>query len=207
MRRFGGLAAVGFAIALAFGVGLVGYVLGTHATPAASVTAAQPQPTDNARATAAHLVERVLANPTDTELLFSLGDLLYQMGEYQFAAAAMEKLLQLDPAHVPARLSLAAGLFNLGRLDEAEAAWRDVLKLDPDNLEALYDLGFLYLNQVPPDLDAAKEAWGEVLRIAPDSDVGRSIREQIELFEAAGPQSSAPAASGSPGASPLPKGP
>jgi tetratricopeptide (TPR) repeat protein len=188
------LAALAAAVALALTTGAAGYAAGARSSAVAGDPSPQPEATDNAQTSAAALVARVLANPADPELLFALGDLYYQMGEYQFAAAAMEKLLQLDPVHVPARLSLAAGLFNLGRLGEAEAQWKAVLEIDPQNVEAHYDLGFLYLNQVPPDLTAAKEAWGAVLRIAPDSDVGRSIRDQVELLEAAGPGSPAPRA-------------
>ena len=193
----------GLAVMSAAVIGIAGYGVGERSTAAANpVTPAASAPA-NAQGQIVWVTEQLQANPTDVALLQHQGDLYYQMGDYGFAAAAMEKIIAIDPTNVKARLALAAGMFNLGKMTEAEVQWRRVLVLDPDNLEAHYDLGFMYLNQVPPDLAKVKAEWGEVLRIAPDSDVAQSISEQMERLNAAPDVGSQPFPSAAP-ASPAP---
>jgi Flp pilus assembly protein TadD len=193
----------GLAAISAAAIGITGYGVGVRSPASANpVTPAASAPA-NAQGQIVWVTEQLQANPTDVALLQHQGDLYYQMGDYGFAAASMEKIIAIDPTNVKARLALAAGMFNLGKMTEAEVQWRQVLEIDPDNLEAHYDLGFMYLNQVPPDLEKVKTEWGEVLRIAPDSDVAQSISEQMHRLGAAPDVGSAPLPSAAP-ASPVP---
>lgn len=193
----------GVATISAVAIGVAGYGLGVRTTASANPVTPVASAPMTAQGQIVWVTEQLQANPTDIALLQHQGDLYYQMGDYGFAAASMEKIITIDPTNVKARLALAAGMFNLGRMTEAEVQWRRVLELDPDNLEAHYDLGFMYLNQVPPDLAKVKGEWGEVLRIAPDSDVAQSISEQMKRLSAAPDVGSQPLPSAAP-ASPAP---
>lgn len=193
----------GLAAMSAAAIGIAGYGVGERSTASANPVTPVASAPANAQGQIVWVTEQLQANPTDIALLQHQGDLYYQMGDYSFAAASMEKIIAIDPTNVKARLALAAGMFNLGKMTEAEGHWRRVLEIDPDNLEAHYDLGFLYLNQVPPDLAKVKAEWGEVLRIAPDSDVAQSISEQMKRLSAAPDVGSQPPSSAAP-ASPTP---
>jgi tetratricopeptide (TPR) repeat protein len=188
----------GLAAISAAAIGIAGYGLGERSTASANPVTPVASAPATAQGQIVWVTEQLQANPTDIALLQHQGDLYYQMGDYGFAAASMEKIIAIDPTNVKARLALAAGMFNLGRMTEAEGQWRRVLEVDPDNLEAHYDLGFMYLNQVPPDLAKVKAEWGEVLRIAPDSDVAQSISEQMQRLSAAPDMSSQPPSSAAP---------
>ena len=68
-----------------------------------------------------------------------------------------------------ARLALGAAKFNLGDVADAQRDWLRVIALDPENVEAYYDLGFLYLSEDPPDMARAKKMWRKVVELAPGS--------------------------------------
>ena len=72
--------------------------------------------------------------------------------DYATAADWESKVLVLDPTNATAMLGLGAAEFNQGNAAEAERQWRAVLAIDPQNLEAHYDLGFMYFSQNPPDV-------------------------------------------------------
>jgi tetratricopeptide (TPR) repeat protein len=193
----------GLAAMSAAAIGIAGYGVGQRSTASANPVTPVASAPANAQGQIVWVTEQLQANPTDVALLQHQGDLYYQMGDYGFAAASMEKIIAIDPTNVKARLALAAGMFNLGKLAEAEVQWRRVLEVDPDNLEAHYDLGFMYLNQVPPDVENVKASWGEVIRIAPDSDVAQSILEQMKRLSVAPDDGLQPPSSSGP-ASPAP---
>ncbi len=102
-----------------------------------------------------------------------------------------------------ARIALGAALFNLGKTDGAEEQWRAVLAVEPNNLEAHYDLGFMYLSLTPPDLANVRAEWGKVMTIAPDSDVAKTVATHLASLDAS-PAPSAASVGASGGPSPAP---
>jgi len=92
----------------------------------------------------------------------------------------------------------------------AKANWEAVLKLDAENVEAHYDLGYLYLNQAPPDIASMQREWNEVIRLAPGTDIANFVQQHFDAlagtsFDPAAspaPASSAPASSSAPSAAP-----
>ena len=86
-----------------------------------------------------------------------------------------------------ARLALGAAQFNLGDVADARRQWLRVIALDPKNVEAYYDLGFLYLSKDPPDMAAAKEMWRKVVEMAPPgSDVAKTVATHLKGLENSG---------------------
>ncbi len=59
------------------------------------------------------------------------------------ARAAYHHALDLDPAHVTARINLGRLLHTEGKLEGAESHYRDALRHDPGNALAWYNLGVL----------------------------------------------------------------
>jgi len=156
----------------------------------------------------AELMQKIQADPKDTASLQSLADIYYLAGDFETAGGFLEKVLTVDSNNVTARLALGAALFNLGKSDGAETQWRQVLAIEPDNLEAHYDLGFMYLSATPPDIANVKLEWNKVIAIAPGSDVAKTVATHLATLEASpapgasgAPASAAPAASAAPSAS------
>jgi tetratricopeptide (TPR) repeat protein len=203
-RRFPRILAVAAGLVVVVAVAIGVYQFGT---PAAASGPSGPSPSpvassglDEARVAA--LMARVQQDPKDTAALLELGDTFFQAGQYQAAVTWLDKLVALEPNNVRGRLALGAAQFNLGDDVAAEAHWTEVLKVDPDNVEAHYDLGFLYLNEDPPDLDGVQREWAEVVRLAPGTDIANVVQQHLDALVAQSPGPSAdPSAAPTAGAS------
>jgi cytochrome c-type biogenesis protein CcmH/NrfG len=98
----------------------------------------------------------------------------------------MEQALAIDPENVKARLALGAAMFNLGDDADARRHWLRVIAIDPGNVEAHYDLGFLYLSKDPPEMAEAKRMWRKVIELAPPgSPVTKTVATHLKGLEKA----------------------
>ena len=209
-----GAAAVVGVIAIAFaGFNLNGGtgVPPVNGTPA---PAAAASPAVDAAKVAA-LMQKVQADPKDVASLQALADLYYQASDFKNSGLFLEKVLAIDPNNMTGLLALGAVEFNLGDPAAAEKDWRAALVIDPKNVEAHYDLGFMYLSKNPADVANAKLEWGKVIEIDPNSDVAKTVATHLASLSSPAPSASgapasvAPAStapSASPAASPAPSG-
>jgi cytochrome c-type biogenesis protein CcmH/NrfG len=188
-------------IAAVLAIAVGGYSLGgggeataANASPAAtSVAPAVDQ------AKVGELMTAYQADPTNVETLMTLADEFYAGGLYDEASGWLDKVLALEPENTRALLARGAVAFNRGDTAAAETTWKQVVALDPDNVEAHYDLGFLYLNSATPDWAGLQREWNEVIRLDPESDLAKTVQAHLTSLEAA---SMLPSASGAPAASP-----
>ena len=188
-----GLAVVVVAVFVIYQLGATPPVTGAQATPAPTAAL------DEAKVAA--LMSRIQADPNDTAALLELGDAFFQAQDFTTSATWLAKLVDLEPNNVRGRLALGAALFNLGQSAEAEVQWLAVLDLEADNVEAHYDLGFLYLNETPPDYDGVQQQWSEVVRLAPGTEIADVVQQHLDALAA---QSAAPSTDASATPSPAP---
>lgn len=191
-RKVKALAVVAVAAVAAYGVYSTGRkpsVPGISGTPTDQSSAAAKQ-IDSAKVSA--LMQRISASPKDVSALQSLGDIYFQAGDYKTAGTWESKILAFAPKNVTALLALGACQFNLGDGTGAEKSWLTVLKLNPRQVEAHYDLGFLYLSKNPPEMAKVKKEWTTVVQIDPTSDVAKSVQAHLKSLDA---RSSAPSSS------------
>jgi Flp pilus assembly protein TadD len=182
-------------------IAAVGYNMGGTGTPAATQApvAAVPSAPALDEAAVADLMAKVQANPADTDSLLLLADEFYAVGQWSSAKTWLDKLLAVEPDSIRGLLAAGATSFNLGDFEAAETQWLRVVALDENNLEAHYDLGFLYLNAEPADLAAVAREWGRVVEIDPDSELARIVSTHLSALMPSPGASGAPA---SPAASP-----
>lgn len=189
----------GGAVVVLGAVLFVGYQLGQPSIPGLTGSPA-PQASgpviDQAQVTA--FMTRLAADASDTGALQGLANVYFAAGDFATASVWLDKLLAVAPNDVDALLGYGAAAYNLGKLDEAEEAWKKVLALEPDNVEAHYDLGFLYLAQEPPDYALVEQEWRRVVELDPDSEIAKTVAAHLQAIAALA--SGAP--SGTPGASP-----
>jgi tetratricopeptide (TPR) repeat protein len=136
-----------------------------------------------------------------------LGDEYYKVGDFGTAADWFAKVTGVEPDGVRGFLALGAANFNAGDLGAAETAWKRAAEIDDTNVEAHYDLGFLYLNRQPADMDAVKLHWTRVVELAPDSDVAKTVKAHLDAFAGMSPApgaTTAPGATAAPGATTAP---
>ncbi len=170
---FRNLALVGATVAA---IGLVA-VFGFNAggTSAAGI-GANPSPAPSAapsvaaldQALVAGLMQKIQANPNDADSLMALGDEYYRTSDFKTAGDFFTKVTAVEPTKVRGFLALGATAFNQGDSAGAEKAWKQAVSIDAKNVEAHYDLGFLYLNATPTDLAGVKSEWGQVVALSPE---------------------------------------
>lgn len=202
---FRNLALVGATIAAIGIVAVVGFNAG--GTSAASIGAGG-SPAPNAspatpvldQAAVAALMVKIQADPKDADSLMALGDQYYQTGDFKTAQDWYTKDTAVEPTAVRGFLALGASAFDQGDSGTALTAWTKVLALDDKNVEAYYDLGFLYLNQQPPDMAGVQREWTRVVQLDPNSDIATTVKAHLDALASAAPAS--PGASGAPGAVP-----
>jgi cytochrome c-type biogenesis protein CcmH/NrfG len=130
-----------------------------------------------ADAKAAPLLEKLKADPNNTDLLGQVGD-LYQ-GTHQFKAAAgyYDKALQIDPKNVGIHTQLASCLYYQGDIDGAISQLQQGLHYDPKDANSLFNLGIMKL-QGKKDTKGALAAWQLLLSSNPQLSADRRARVQ-----------------------------
>lgn len=81
------------------------------------------------------------------EMLYRQGNLLMDSEEFEKAAPAFERALQLNPAHTGSLNNLGICYFHLGRLAESERAFEAMLARDPKAASAYNGLGLVRIEQ------------------------------------------------------------
>ncbi len=196
LRRLGVVVAT---LAITVGVVVGVYEAGgggddSTANQAGATEAGALSPGDQARV--ARLMKKLDANPKDSASLVALGDIFFKAGDYKNAGSWMEQAVKRQPGSVKARLALGAAKFNLGDVPAARGEWERVVSLDSENVEAYYDLGFLYLSKQPPNMAKAKQMWRKVVELAPpESSVAKTVTTHLKSLENGEAGAAAPSSS------------
>jgi cytochrome c-type biogenesis protein CcmH/NrfG len=161
----------------------------------------------------ADLMAKLQANPKDVVTLMALADEFYAGGQFETSATWLDKVLAIEPENVQGLLARGAVFFNLNDMANAEKTWKQAAAIDPKNVEAHYDLGFLYLNSATPDWAGVQAEWNKVIELDPGSDLAKTVQAHLDQLAASSMipgasagASSAPSAApaASPAASPAP---
>ena len=116
------------------------------------------------------------ANPDSAEAQFELGNAYVQTRQWEQAAAAYQRAIELDPNYQAAYANLGVVYYQQERLDLAASQYKKALELNPDDGEVAYNLGALYLQQAllsggqpdPELLDQAIAQLQQAQELAPD---------------------------------------
>jgi tetratricopeptide (TPR) repeat protein len=83
----------------------------------------------------------------DWTVLLQVAELYNKLGQLDKAAAALQKMKDLDPSNQPLQRTLAQTYVRAQHYDEALKILSNLHELDPSNLEYLGDIGSVYLLQ------------------------------------------------------------
>jgi tetratricopeptide (TPR) repeat protein len=90
------------------------------------------------QATAKGYWRRALAvDPWRSDYHAAVADLLSLSGDWDEAAAACRRALELNPAHIPARLTLVRTIFRLEGAAQASVAFETLLEFDPPDRDGM----------------------------------------------------------------------
>jgi len=81
------------------------------------------------------------------EVLLQIAEMHNQMGEYEKAAAAMKKMLEIDPGNLELKHSVAQSYMRAGKFDEALALLHELREINPANIEYIGDIAGIHLRR------------------------------------------------------------
>ena len=178
---------------------VAGGAFGVHNATSTAVPGISGTPTDSSSSSApaidqaqvGALMQKITANPKDTASLANLASIYFQGGDYKNSALFSNKVLAINPKATVSWVALGAAEFNLGDQTSAKQSWLKAVALSPKNVEAHYDLGFLYLSGSKPDVAAAKKEWNTVIAIDPKSDIAKTVQTHLQSLSSPSPSASA----------------
>ena len=129
-------------------------------------------------------------DPTDLDALRGLGNVYYDLEEYQRSIEYYERYLAIEPDDPSVHTDLATMYLYTGQADRAIAAYRAVLSERPDFFQAHFNLGIAYQTKGLPELAAA--ALRKARSLTDNADIHARIDQLAARF--ADPTASTPAA-------------
>jgi arylsulfatase A-like enzyme len=126
----------------------------------------------------------VAAFPRSSTLLGELGLVEMALGKPAEAESHLRLALERNPENSHAMLGLANVAIGRSDFKGAEKHLKDVLALDPDDLEANFDLGALYFQNLGQPALAARY-WQRFVELQPEDPEAPRIRQLIAQLTAA----------------------
>ncbi|EDP95248.1 tetratricopeptide repeat protein [Kordia algicida OT-1] len=111
---------------------------------------------DNEKALAA-VEEAIAANPNDSSLLLTKGNIYYKMGDTAKFKEIMQEIITKNPNDVDSYYNIGVISAENGDVEEARAAYRKVLELDPGYINAGINLSKTYLDEASDVVDKMNE--------------------------------------------------
>jgi Flp pilus assembly protein TadD len=134
---------------------------------------------------AAALERQLEADPTDSAAALQLGNLYFDLQNWEGAVLAYGRYLELAPADPDVLSDLGVSFQRLGRADEALAMFDRAQELAPDHWQSRYNEVVVLAFQLQR-WDDAREVLGELQRLQPDNpDVARLAQAVEERRNAA----------------------
>jgi cytochrome c-type biogenesis protein CcmH/NrfG len=116
--------------------------------------------------------------PGNAAYRVEVGNVYYDMGQYQKAAAAYEEALKLKPQDPNVETDLATCYYNLGEHDRALRILDAVLQYRPDFPMAMFNKGIV-LQTGKNDSRGAIAVWEALLRANPDFPRRAALEQRI----------------------------
>ena len=132
-------------------------------TPGAAANPAAP-----AMAEVGRLRQRLAENPQDAETLRRLGNLFYDIREWEQAAELYERYLEVRPDDLDVTTDLGACYRSIGDAERALEKFRRVRALDPEHWQSRFN-EILVLAFDLGQLEAAGRAMVELQALQPDN--------------------------------------
>ena len=154
------------------------------AAPPASVpsTIGAPGPTNlkaMADTQAAPMLDKLKSDPTNPDLLTSIGNLYYDAQQYPIAIDFYGRALQSRPSDAAVRTDMATAYWYLGNADAAIAEFNKALHFAPNNPNTLFNLGLVKW-QGKRDGTGAIADWEKLLAANPDYEGKAKVQQMLQ---------------------------
>jgi cytochrome c-type biogenesis protein CcmH/NrfG len=131
---------------------------------------------------AAPLLEKLKADPNNTELLAQVGNIYKATHQFKEAESYYQKSVKADPRNSAVRGDLAACLYYNGNIDEAIGQLQESLKNNPKDANSLFNLGVMKW-QGKKDGSGAVAAWQRLLKSNPDLEESKKSQVKQMIAE------------------------
>jgi tetratricopeptide (TPR) repeat protein len=139
-------------------------------------------PIDTAKRLAA-LEQMSAKDPQNADLQTQMGDLYYDLGQYDKAANCYEKSLNIRPREPNVETDLATCWHYLGQDDKALEIFNKVLSYSPNFPQALYNKGIVLISG-KKDVKGGVAVWEELLRTDPAYANRAALEQRINELKA-----------------------
>jgi len=126
---------------------------------------------------AAPLLARLKADPLNTDLLMSLGNLYYDAQQYALAVDYYGRLLKIKPADVAVRTDMATAYWYMGNSETALSEFDKALTYMPNSPSTLFNRGLVRW-KAKGDAAGAVADWQKLLATSPNYE-GRDQVQQM----------------------------
>lgn len=161
-------------------LGTVGFAIGAVLDERSSSPPQPEQPDDRPGEEIARLETAVAQDPSDTDSMVVLANILANSGRVDESIVWFEKASNAEPENGELRLAFGLALFQLSNYFDAEIQLKRAESLLPDNATPPFYLGQLFERRPVPDLDASIAAYERALEVDPDSLVAQQAQARLD---------------------------
>jgi cytochrome c-type biogenesis protein CcmH/NrfG len=125
---------------------------------------------------AAPLLDKLKADPNDSGLLESVGNVYYDAQQFPTAIDYYQRALKVKPANTDARTDMATAYWYMGNADAAIGEFQKSLSYEPNKASTLFNLGIVEW-QGKMDIDKAVATWQKLLDTNPNYEAKDKVLE------------------------------
>jgi cytochrome c-type biogenesis protein CcmH/NrfG len=124
------------------------------------------------------LLEKLKSDPTNADLLASVGNVYYDTQQYPTAINYYQQALKSQPANTGIRTDMATAYWYTGDADTAISEFKKSLSYDPNKANTLFNLGIVEW-QGKMDINDAVATWQKLLDTNPNYENKDKVVELI----------------------------
>ena len=125
------------------------------------------------------------SSPENAEYKTRIGNIYYDLGQYQKAIEAYRRSLELRPRDPHVETDMATCFHLLGQYGQALEILNNVLRYSPYFSQALFNKGII-LHAGKNDIKGAIAVWEELLRVDPNFPQKADLEQRIQDLKRAG---------------------
>lgn len=131
----------------------------------------------------AELIRLSQGNPQSAGIQAQIGNIYYDMGEYDQAVVAYGKSLDIQPNQANVETDLATCFHYLGKDDEALKGFDHVLSYSPGFVQAMYNKGVVLIHG-KNDIEGGLRTWEKLLQLDLEPAKRAEIEKSVQQLKA-----------------------
>ncbi len=132
----------------------------------------------------AELNRLIAGDPQNPEYRAQIGNLYFDMGQYETAAEHYRQSMALRPGNPNVETDLAVCMHYLGQDDKALEILENVLSYSPGFAQAMFNKGVILIHG-KKDIQGGIRIWEDLLRTHPDFAQKTDLQQKIDQFRGA----------------------